>query len=72
MTKNTDIDTWSVRGQRFISVLHPLNVVLDDPSLGLSLDDLISKQPVVGIAAEVPGPNADILPLLLQALLQGA
>ena len=35
----------------------PLNVLLDDLSLGLSLDDVLSKQPVVGVAAELLGED---------------
>ena len=54
------------------SVLDPLDAVLDDPNLGLSLDDLVSEQPVVWVGSEFPGPNADVLLLLLQVPLKGA
>ena len=47
------------------SVLDPLDAVLDDSSLGLSLDYLVSEQPVMWVGAELPSPNTDVLLLLL-------
>ena len=47
------------------SVLDPQDAVLDHSNLGLSLDDLVSEQPVVWVGAEFPGPNTDVLLLLL-------
>ena len=35
------------------SVPDPLNVLLDVPGLGLSIDDVISEQLVVGVIAEL-------------------
>ena len=49
----------------------PLNDFLDDLSLSLSLDDVLSKQPVEGLTAGFPGEDAFVFPLPLQAPLQG-
>ena len=54
------------------SVLDPLNAVLEDLDLGLILDDLVSEQPIVWVGTQSPGPNADVLLLLLQVPLKGA
>ena len=35
------------------SVPDPLNVLLNEPGLGLSMDDVISEQLIVGVIAEL-------------------
>ena len=46
------------------SVLDPLDAVLDNSNIVLSLDDLVSEQPVVWVGAELPGQNTKVLLLL--------
>ena len=49
-----------------------LKSVPDDLNLTLGLDDLVSEMSFVWVGSEFPGPNADVLLLLLQVPLKDA